>query len=216
MTVKKPDVKKKRWRGTPSPDGLSHKTKETVRRCLVTRETLPKNRLIRFCVSPERIVIPDLAGKLPGRGLWVTADKDLVAAACGKGLFAKAAHAKVTCPEDMDGLIKSLFVKRLQSLLGLARKAGLAVAGFEKAAEALKKKQAVCLLEAVDGAADGREKLDRLRGGVPLIRVLTADQTAEALGAGICVHTVLKQGGAADLFVAEARRFAAYCKIEQV
>lgn len=216
MTVKKPKTKKKCWRGTPSPDGLSHKTKETVRRCLVTRETLPKNRLIRFCVSPERIVIPDLAGKLPGRGLWVTADKDLVAAACAKGLFAKAAHAKVTCPEDMDGLIKSLFVKRLQSLLGLARKAGLAVAGFEKAAEALKKKQAVCLLEAVDGAADGREKLDRLRGGVPLIRVLTADQTAEALGAGICVHTVLKQGGAADLFVAEARRFAAYCKIEQV
>ena len=87
---------------------------------------------------------------------------------------------------------------------------------IDKAAEALKKKQAVCLLEAVDGAADGREKLDRLRGGVPLIRVLTADQTAEALGAGICVHTVLKQGGAADLFVAEARRFAAYCKIEQV
>lgn len=216
MTVKKPKTKKKCWRGTPSPDGLSHKTKETVRRCLVTRETLPKNRLIRFCVSPERIVIPDLAGKLPGRGLWVTADKDLVAAACAKGLFAKAAHAKVTCPENMDELIRTLFVKRLQSLLGLARKAGLAVAGFEKAAEALKKKQAVCLLEAVDGAADGREKLDRLRGGVPLIRVLTADQTAEALGAGICVHTVLKQGGAADLFVAEARRFAAYCKIEQV
>ena len=130
MTVKKPDVKKKRWRGTPSPDGLSRKKNETVRRCLVTRETLPMDRLIRFCVSPDRMVVPDLAHKLPGRGMWVTADRDLVETACGKGLFAKAAHAKVTCPEDMDGLIKSLFVKRLQSLLGLARKAGLAGAVF--------------------------------------------------------------------------------------
>ncbi|MGN1079620.1 MAG: RNA-binding protein [Alphaproteobacteria bacterium] len=216
MTVKKPDVKKKRWRGTPSPDGLSHKKNETVRRCLVTRETLPMDRLIRFCVSPDRMLVPDLAHKLPGRGMWVTADRDLVETACGKGLFAKAAHAKVICPEDMDGLIKSLFVKRLQSLLGLAKKAGLVTAGFEKAAEALRKKQAVCLLEAVDAATDGLEKLDRLRGGIPLVRVLNADQTAEALGAGICVHAVLKQGGAADLFVAEARRFAAYCKIEQV
>ena len=98
----------------------------------MTRETLPMNRLIRFCVSPERMVVPDLANKLPGRGMWVTADRDLVETACGKGLFAKAAHAKVTYPEDMDGLIKSLFVKRLQSLLGLAKKAGLVVSGFEK------------------------------------------------------------------------------------
>ena len=140
MTVKKPKANKKHWRGAPSPDGLSHKKKETVRRCLVTRETLPMNRLIRFCVSPERMVVPDLANKLPGRGMWVTADRDLVETACGKGLFAKAAHAKVTYPEDMDGLIKSLFVKRLQSLLGLAKKAGLVVSGFEKTAELLKKK----------------------------------------------------------------------------
>lgn len=216
MTAKKPDTKKKRWRGIPSPDGLSRKKNETVRRCLVTRETLPMERLIRFCVSPDRVVVPDLAHKLPGRGMWVTADRELVATACAKGLFAKAAHAKAACPEDMDGLIRDLFVKRLQSLLGLAKKAGLVTAGFEKAAETLKKKKAVCLLEAVDGAADGREKLERLRGGAPLIRVLTAEQTAEALGAGICVHAVLKQGGASDLFVAEARRFEAYCKFEQV
>ena len=76
MTVKKPKANKKHWRGAPSPDGLSHKKKETVRRCLVTRETLPMNRLIRFCVSPERMVVPDLANKLPGRGMWVTADRD--------------------------------------------------------------------------------------------------------------------------------------------
>lgn len=216
MTVKKPSKikQKKRWRGRPSPDGVSHKKNETVRRCLVTRETLPMDRLIRFCVSPDHALVPDLAHKLPGRGMWVTADRDLIETACAKGLFSKAAHVKVTYPADMDALITMLFVKRLQSLLGLAKKAGLVVTGFEKVAESLRKKQVVCWVEAVDAASDGYEKLDRLRGGIPLIQVLTADQTVEAFGTGMCVHTALKSGGAADLFVAEARRFAAYCKNE--
>ena len=177
---------------------------------------MPKERLIRFCVSPEKTVVPDLAAKLPGRGIWVTADKDLVATACAKGLFAKAAHTKVTYPENMDELIRTLFVKRLQSLLGLAKKSGLVVSGFEKVAEALKKGRAVCLLEALDAASDGLEKLDRLRAEVPMIQVLTSEQVSEALGAGLCVHTALKSGGVTDLFVAEAGRFAAYCKKEQV
>lgn len=219
MTAKKtpkPKKAKKNWRGTPSPDGLSHKKNETVRRCLATRETLPPERLIRFCVSPDRALVPDLARKLPGRGLWVTADKDLIAEAVAKGLFAKAAHAKLTYPDDLDALIRTLFVKRLQSLLGFAKKAGLVVSGFEKSAEALTKKQAFCLLEATDAATDGREKLNRLRGDTPVLSVLSADETARALGAGMGVHTVLKAGGSVDLFVAEAKRFGAYCKNEQV
>lgn len=138
MTAKKPKAKKM-LAGDSVPRRLVAQKNETVRRCLVTRETLPMDRLIRFCVSPDRMLVPDLAHKLPGRGMWVTADRDLVETACAKGLFTKAARVKVTCPADMDGLIKSLFVKRLQSLLGLAKKAGLVVAGFEKAAEALKK-----------------------------------------------------------------------------
>lgn len=218
MTAKKtskPKKAKRNWRGTPSPDGLSHKKKETVRRCLATRETLPPERLIRFCVSPDRTLVPDLAHKLPGRGMWVAADRDLIAEAVGKGLFAKAAHAKLTYPDDLDGLIKTLFVKRLQSLLGFAKKAGLVVSGFEKAADALTGKRAFCLLEATDAAADGREKLNRLRGDTPVLSVLTADETAQALGAGMGVHTVLKAGGPADLFVAEAKRFRAYCKDER-
>ena len=216
MTVRKPKEKKRCWRGIPSPDGLSHKKEETLRRCLVTRESMPKERLIRVCVSPEKTVVPDLAAKLPGRGIWVTADKDLVATACAKGLFAKAAHTKVTYPENMDELIRTLFVKRLQSLLGLAKKSGLVVSGFEKVAEALKKGRAVCLLEALDAASDGLEKLDRLRAEVPMIQVLTSEQVSEALGAGLCVHTALKSGGVTVFFVAEAVRFAAYCKKEQV
>lgn len=214
MTAKKPEKQKKNWRGIPSPDGLSRKHKETVRRCLVTRETLPMAKMIRFCVAPDGTLTPDLAHKLPGRGLWVTADRDVVAAACEKNLFNKAARRKVNYPADLDGLISALFVKRLQNLLGMAKKVGLIVAGFEKVAEALRKGQVFCLIEATDAAQDGYAKLSRSGEGVPVVRILTADQAAQALGTGICVHAALKSGGVSDLFLAEARRFAAYCKTE--
>ena len=41
------------------------------RRCIVTRATGPKEGLIRFVLGPDDEVVPDLAGKLPGRGIWV-------------------------------------------------------------------------------------------------------------------------------------------------
>ena len=173
-------------------------------------------KLIRFCVAPDGLLVPDLAHKLPGRGIWVSADKDAVETACQKNLFTKVARRKTVCPGNMDELIRKLFVKRLQSLLGVAKKAGLVTAGFEKVVEALRKGQVFCLVEATDAAEDGREKLRRLCSGanVSVVRILTADQAAEALGTGVCVHAALKSGGISDLFVAEARRFAAYCKTE--
>ena len=170
--------------------------------------------LIRFCVAPDGTLVPDLAHKLPGRGIWVKADREIVETACQKNLFTKAARRKTTCPENMDGLIKDLFVRRLQNLLGVAKKAGLVIAGFEKVAEALRKGQAFCLIEATDAAEDGKEKLNRLSADLPVIQIMTAEQAAQALGTGTCVHAALKSGGISDLFVAEARRFAAYCKTE--
>lgn len=215
MTVKKPK-KKKCWRGAPSPDGLSRKHTETVRRCIVTRETLPMECLIRFCVAPDGTLVPDLAHKLPGRGLWVKADRKTVAEAVEKNLFNKAAKRKVTCPENTDELLTTLFVKRLQNLLGVAKKAGLVTAGFEKVAEAIRKGLVSSVLEATDAAEDGKEKITRLceAAGVPVIQILTAQQAAEALGTGTCVHAALKSGGISDLFLAESRRFASYCKNE--
>jgi uncharacterized protein len=49
-----------------------------MRRCVVTRERLPKEQMFRFVVSPDRALIPDLAGKLPGRGIWLSASRDVI------------------------------------------------------------------------------------------------------------------------------------------
>ena len=208
--TRKPEKRKRFWHGAPCGSVERKRAPETVRKDITSGEVFPVERLIRFCVSPAGDLCPDLAHKLPGRGVWVAADCDKVAEAAEKNLFRKALHAKVVCPDNLAGLVDDLFVARIRSLIGFAKKAGQIVTGFEKVGELLKKGKAVAVLEASDAAADGREKITRLCGSVPVFDLLTAEQTAEALGAGICVHAALTEGGAADLLIVELRRFAAF------
>src|SRR5437870_12059149 len=48
---------------------------ESLRRCVVTRAVLPKAALVRFVVGPTGEIVPDVAARLPGRGLWVKAER---------------------------------------------------------------------------------------------------------------------------------------------
>src|SRR5215470_16851648 len=135
-----------------------------LRRCLVTREVRPKAELLRFVVGPEDRLLPDPAERLPGRGLWLTARRDIVATAAAKGLFAKAAGRRVVLPNDLAGEVERLLRARCLALLGLARRAGQLRTGFEKVREELKAGRAGLLLAARDGASDGRQKLAALLG----------------------------------------------------
>lgn len=182
----------------------------TVRKCIVTGNVLPIDKLIRFGIAPDGTVCPDLPQKLPGRGIWITADKDAVQAAVTKGLFKKAGRCKVACPDNLVEMIDSLFSKRVQNLLGFARKAGQVVTGFEKVEALLMKQRAAYVLEAADGAADGRGKITRLCVDIPVFDLLTSAEMAESLGTGICVHAALITGGASDLLAAEMKRWAAF------
>ena len=116
-------------------------------------------RLIRFVAGPDGAVTPDVARKLPGRGLWVAADRASVDAAARKGLFARAAKARLIAPPDLADQVEALLRRRLLAALGLARKAGVLASGFEKALATVVAGKAAFLVEAADGAADGRRKL---------------------------------------------------------
>ena len=102
------------------------------RRCIVTGEVQPKAGLIRFVAGPDGQVVPDLAEKLPGRGIWVSADRAAIDKAAAKGLFSRAAKAPVKAPVGLDDLVEAGVARRLVELVSLARKSGRAVAGFEK------------------------------------------------------------------------------------
>lgn len=180
------------------------------RRCLVTGEVRPKADLIRFVVGPDGRIHPDLAERLPGRGLWTLARRDIVARAVKKRLFGRAARAAVGVDEDLDRRVEEQLVRRAIDLIGLARRAGLAVCGFAKVEAALNAGGAAVLIAAADGSADGRGKLKARAPGLPVAEALTSAELGAAFGRESAVHAVLKAGPLAEAFLAVAGRLAGF------
>ncbi|MGP1394063.1 MAG: RNA-binding protein [Inquilinaceae bacterium] len=176
------------------------------RRCIATGLIAPKAALIRFVVAPDGTLTPDIDAKLPGRGLWVAADRAALDKAVRKGAFARAARMPVTVPEGLTARIEAMLTQRCADILGLARRAGIAVAGFEKAREWLVRGEAAVLIAARDGAPDGRGKLQRLAGTRPVVAPLTAAEMGAAFGRDHAVHAAVGAGGLADRLLVEARR----------
>ena len=179
-----------------------------LRRCIVTREVLPKESLVRFVVGPAADAVPDVAGKLPGRGLWVKAERAVLASAVAKNLFAKAARQSVTVPADLVDRTVVLLSRRCLDLIGLARRAGQAVCGFEKVRDALRNGRVGLLLAAADGAADGRGKLEALAGELPILAQFTVAELSAALGRENVVHAALAPGRLAERLIVDSARLA--------
>jgi uncharacterized protein len=181
---------------------------EPLRRCIATREVLPKASLVRFVVGPAGDVVPDVSGKLPGRGFWVKAERTALANAVAKNLFAKAARQSVAVPSDLVDRTGALLARRCLELIGLARRAGQAVCGFEKVRDALRKERVGVVLAAADGAADGRGKLKALAGERATVALFTAAELSASLGRENVVHAALAPGRLAERLIAESARLA--------
>ena len=183
---------------------------DTLRRCLVTGESRDRGSLLRFVVDPERHVVPDVDGRLPGRGLWLTPTRDIVKTAVAKRLFARAAKQDVVTEPDLDDRVETLLVRRSIECLGLARRAGQAVAGFTQVDKAVRDGGVAVLVEASDGSADGRGKLTRLAPGLPVADRLTSAELGQAFARDHVVHAALRKGRLAKSFMAEQARLAGF------
>ncbi len=179
------------------------------RRCLVTRDVLHESRLVRFVLDPLGQLVPDIAATLPGRGMWVTAERNILERAVAKGHFSRAAGTSVAIADDIPARVERLLVARMAGDLGLARRAGQLVLGFDAVSRALAGPHpATLLIEASDGANDGRRKLFALaRGTAPaIVDCLTCAELSLALGRENVVHAALKSGRFSERLLADAGR----------
>ena len=201
-----------------------------TRRCIVSGDTLSREALIRFVVGPDDIVVPDLAGRLPGRGLWVTGRHDIVAQACASGAFRRAARRPATPlvgpnGEDLAALVDAQLAQRCLEALGLARRSGALIVGFDQVRAALRRmaatagpvRSAAVLLTAQDAAADGRNKLTALanrigEGGAALthLALFDARTLGQAIGRDQVVHALVETDTAGKRLRAAMRRLAIY------
>lgn len=161
------------------------------RRCIATGKSQPTDGLIRFVVAPDGTVTPDLEERLPGRGLWISADRAAIEKAAAKGLFSRAAKQSVQVPDSLADMVAGLLVKKCQQRLGLARRAGFVTLGFEKTKAALKTAAHGLLIEAADASPDQAGKIRGLAQGLSVIKALTRDELGEALGRDFVVHGLI-------------------------
>ncbi|UWQ53727.1 RNA-binding protein [Leisingera caerulea] len=175
------------------------------RKCIATGETEPKQGLIRFVVGPEGQVVPDVMGKLPGRGVYVASSRAALETAVKKKLFARGFKSQVQVSAGLAGEVEDQVVRRLVGLISLARKSGDAVAGYEKVKDWLAKEQARVLIQASDGSGRGKSKLSTPYKG-KFIGCLMADELGMAFGRQTVIHAALASGGLSKRVVDEAQR----------
>ena len=178
------------------------------RRCIVSGEVGPKAGLIRFVAGPDGQVVPDVLGRLPGRGFWVTSTREALDRAAAKGLFSRAARTKVTTPAELADLIERMLARRVVELISLTRKAGLAVTGYEKVKDWLVNGTATVLIQASDGSERGKSKLHPPEGKKSFIGCLTARELGLAFGREHAIHGALAAGGLTTRVQDEAARLA--------
>lgn len=176
---------------------------EPERRCIVTGDSQPRGGLVRFVIGPGGAVVPDVAGKLPGRGIWVSADRAALDGA--RKQFARAARQPVTVPEGLGDLVEGLIARRLIDTLSLAHKAGQALAGYEKARELIGMGRAAVLVQASDGSERGKSKL-RKPDNAAFVGCLSAQELGLSFGREHVIHAAVVAGGLARRVVVEAAR----------
>ncbi len=198
----------------------SGKEADSLRRCLATGVSLPKWELVRFVAGPDGNIVPDVGNELPGRGAWVKADAGALKKALDKGLLKRALEAEV--PAGTDLLVEKLLLQRALGLLGFARKAGLIVTGFDRVKEAMDahergRARIEALLEASDGAADGRRSITAKARGIglegPVVGLFSAEELSMALGGANVIHACLLSAGPGGLharFLQEIGRTAGF------
>lgn len=185
--------------------------------CVVTRRKGAPGEMIRFVVAPDGAVVADVRRKLPGRGVWVTADAAAVADAVRKQAFSRGFKRKVAASPSLVEEVDRLLAEDCLQFLALANKAGQAVAGFGKVAEMIGGAGVGALIHAGEAGEDGIRKLAqclrRRYGGDnvrPTMQLFGSEQLDLAFGRSNVVHAALAEGPTAAAFVERCRRLASY------
>lgn len=185
------------------------------RRCIVSGRSAPRDGLLRFVIGPGGALVLDLSETLPGRGMWISAERAALTRARERALFARAARRPVAVAPDLVDEVERQLTARALNLLGLARRAGALATGFERVRQALAERRVAVLIEARDGAGHGRARLGALARGLPVIARFDRDALSRSVGRGNVVHAALAPGPLADRLARECARLDGVRPIEE-
>lgn len=160
-------------------------------RCLVTGHVLPADYLLRFAIDPQNRLVPDLRGNLPGKGVWVCDSRKAVEKAVSEGLFSEEAGMALEVDQALPDTVESLLRQQLLSFLGLVKRNGGIVTGFEKVKSALTYRQAIMVFEAQDAARNSRGKIAEVSESIACYEMFASKELSHALGTTHTVHAAV-------------------------
>lgn len=182
----------------------------TTRRSIATGARLPRDRMLRLVVGPDGAIVPDVAGTLPGRGMWLEPSRDALRTAERRRQFAHAAKQAVTVPADLALRIETLLVRRVLDLLGIARRAGLVILSRRQIEEEIARGRVGLILVARDAGTQGSTRLGALAGDTPTSLVLTREELGQALGRNDGAYVGVRRGTLARRIAADALRLEGF------
>ncbi len=196
------------------PAPKTHGEASRERRDVASGQVMPEAKLVRFVLGPDGALVPDLARKLPGRGVWTAATREAVELAVKRDAFSRSLKTKAKAPPGLADLVQGLLEQRLLAGLGLAKKAGELISGFDKVEALAASGRAAWLVEAADGAADGRRKLlgaaRRSSRSPELFGVFDSEALGVALGLENAVHCAVIAGRGAARWTLDVRRLEGF------
>jgi predicted RNA-binding protein YlxR (DUF448 family) len=194
------------------------------RRCAATGAVVPESRLVRLAVGRDGMVLPDVAARAPGRGLWVSAMRPAVEQALRRNQLTRGFEG-ARAPADIADRIEQALAQRVLDLLGMARRAGEIAIGQTEVGDLVGRTLPAIVFEAADGAPDGRRQVfeavvrQRARAaarsgtavqGPHIVGCFTAAELALAFGRGRVIHAAIRHGGMARRVGGELRRLAGF------
>ena len=194
-----------------NPKSASYENRRSrERRCFVSRKSHPSCDLVRFVVAPDKSIVPDLAERLPGRGFWLLASREVVNTACSKNLFAKATGCAVTVMDNLADNIESQLSQRCLDWLGMARRSGDAVAGYEKVKSFIKGNIDPIILCASDAADGSQSTLIEETHDASVINIFSSSELGKIFGRQKTMFVALRQRSLASRMMIETRRLEGF------
>lgn len=186
--------------------------------CALTRQLKPVDGMIRFVAGPDGDVVPDIKRKLPGRGLWITGSRAAVADAVKRRVFARGFKRELRTDPELAAAVERLLERAALDALAIAGKSGRVLTGFGKVEDAAARPELAAVIEAADGAEDGKRKIAAAirrhsatrQREVPIVGGFTSSQLDLALRGLNVVHAALLDGPVSETFLARTARLERY------
>lgn len=182
------------------------------RKCLGCQQVFDKKQLLRFVASPAGELLFDLRQKLPGRGAYLCRDASCLGQAVRKKAFGRTLEA-LRRPVERDELVELLrgsLLRRFESLIGMARKAGQLRGGSSLVMQALDTKGAYALVVVAEDVSEGiGEKVVRKAAAaqVECVRIFDKVRLGALVGREQRSVLAFEAGGLADEILQELRTY---------